>query len=773
MKRQPRLGILRAMLIWLIVLAGQGSFLSPTLVDAAQAFVQVQDAHGPWVNLTITPALDSEADASLQAALGQPLALAAADFDGNGTPDLAAGYTAQGGGQLALYHGNVPVSRDTVSFAAAPMVLGLPGVPDFLFAGDFNADGLPDLFAAARGGEALWLLPGKGAEGFGALERLKLPGALTALTAGELYRQDGLSDLAAGVETPTGAELLVFAGRDGAVLSPPEIYALPAPAVALAIGELDDAFPYDLAIAAGSTLAILHGHDQLDVEASVATLETFALDFVPVSLALGDFRVDDAQIQELALLGEDGVIRLFNRQGSWLDNLPAVTSGRGRLLSLRISSLPATELLVIGQEQAQILSTDGQWMTPAATFEQVMTPGKLAALGASKSIAAILPLRLNNDQLDDLVLLTEQGLTLALTTAFSTFLVNTAIDGSDNNPGDNKCEATLINGLRACTLRAAIQEANAHPGLDVIEYNSEGYTTITPETFLPDITETATLRHTLDDRKLIFDGRSLPAGIGINIRGSDIAVSEMTLTNFTATSAAIPVIKVSSGTNNTIGKCQIGPNNGGLGVQLATGGNRIHHSIIAGNGTGVLVSSGSGNIIGPENTIGRGIAGSNATNATAIEVSGATNTRISAADPLYGYYWGPNVISGNSCQGIMVQGTTTNGTVFLKNHIGVNAAGDQALSNGCTGIYIKSGAAATTIGNDIAGDGNVISANSTGILINQAYPATVSIRGNFIGVNAAATAAMANATNAIYVDTVGAIQIEHNYIGGAPTSAWP
>jgi len=778
MNQQPKIWILRAMLIWLIVLAGQGSSLSPSLADAAHALVQVQDTHGPWVNLTIIPALDSEADAGLQAASGQPLALTAADFDVNGTPDIVVGYATDAGGRLALYHGNAQSSRDAVSFAAAPALLELPGAPDFLYAGDFNADGLPDLVAAARGGETLWLLPGKGAESFGAVEMLKLPGALTALTAGELYRQDGLSDLAAGVETPTGAQLLVFAerhgardgARDGGVLSPPEVYELSKPAVALAIGELDDAFPYDLAIAAGSTFAILHGHDQLDTEASVATLETFALDFAPVSLALGDFRVDEAQLQELALLGEDGIIRLFDRQGTWLGNLPVATSGRGRLLPLRISSLPATELLAIAQDQAQILTADGQWMTPAATFEQVMAPGALATLSANERVAAVLPLRLNDDQLDDLVLLTDQGLTLALSSAFSTYLVNTGFDGSDNNPGDNKCEATLVNGLKACTLRAAIQEANAHPGLDVIEYNTEGYTTFTPETFLPDITETVTLRHTLDNRNLVFDGRSLPAGIGINIRGSDIAVSEMTLANFAVTSAAIPVIKVSSGTNNTIGKCQIGPNNGGLGVQFATGGNRIHHSVVAGNGTGVLVSSGSGNIIGPENTIGRGIAGSNATNNTAIEVFGATNTRISAADPLYGYYWGPNVISGNSCQGIMVRGTATNGTVLLKNHIGVNATGDQALSNGCTGIYIKDGAAATTIGNDIAGDRNVISANSTGILISQAYPATVSIRGNFIGVNAAATAALPNATTAIYIDTTGVVQIEHNCIGGASTS---
>ncbi len=777
MTRKSHLWILRTVLACVVVFASLGAI--PRQANAAQALVQVNDVNGPWINLTLAPVLNDTATPSLP--LGQHLTLAAADFDANGTPEIVVGYATDAGGRLALYHGNAQNSRDAVSFAAVPTLLELPGAPDFLYAGDFNADGLPDLVAAARGGETLWLLPGKGAAGFGTLETLKLPGALTALTAGELYRQDGLSDLAAGIETPTGAQLLVFAkrdsardnardgGRDGGVLSPPEIYELPKPAVALAIGELDDAFPYDLAIAAGSTLAILHGHDQLDVEASVATLETFALDFAPVSLALGDFRTNDAQTQEIALLGADGAIHLFDRRGIELGHISSAASDRGRLLPLRISSLPATELLAITQEQVQILTADGQRMTPAGTFEQVMAPGTLATLNASASVAAVLPLRLNDDQLDDLVLLTEQGLTLALTTAFSTYTVNTTADVPDNNPGDNKCEGTLLSGVKVCSLRAAIQEANAHAGFDFIEYTVEG--TVTLGSLLPDITEAVTLDHEQNDKKLTLDGRSLPVGVGINIRSSDVALSRLKLINFVSTSPTNPVVKISSGTNNRILMSQIGPGNAGTGVQVASGGNRVDRSIIAGNNVGVVVSGGSGTNIGPENFIGRGITGSNATNAKAIEVDGATNTKIGDVDPLYGTYYGdPNIISGNTCQGVYIQGTSTSGTLMLENYIGVNAAGDQALGNGCAGVYISGGAASTTIGNNTEEKRNVISANSLGIVINQAYNATASIRGNFIGVNAAATTAMANQNTAVWIDTIGVIQIAHNVIGGAPTS---
>ncbi|MEO7063834.1 MAG: hypothetical protein ABI082_08715, partial [Dokdonella sp.] len=56
-------------------------------------------------------------------------------------------------------------------------------------------------------------------------------------------------------------------------------------------------------------------------------------------------------------------------------------------------------------------------------------------------------------------------LLLSLTAQAATFSVNTASDGADAVVGDGAC-ADLTN---ACTLRAAIQEANALPGADVIE----------------------------------------------------------------------------------------------------------------------------------------------------------------------------------------------------------------------------------------------------------------------------------------------------------------
>ena len=51
-------------------------------------------------------------------------------------------------------------------------------------------------------------------------------------------------------------------------------------------------------------------------------------------------------------------------------------------------------------------------------------------------------------------------------TRAATFSVNNTADGDDANRGDGVCE--VAPGTGACTLRAAIREANALPGADAV-----------------------------------------------------------------------------------------------------------------------------------------------------------------------------------------------------------------------------------------------------------------------------------------------------------------
>ena len=85
---------------------------------------------------------------------------------------------------------------------------------------------------AAKGG-ALYLLKGNGA-GFAEAKQIALPGAVTALAAGEFRAADGFTDLAVGVSGPGGNSLVIFDAANG--LSDPLMeYQLSQPAVALSL----------------------------------------------------------------------------------------------------------------------------------------------------------------------------------------------------------------------------------------------------------------------------------------------------------------------------------------------------------------------------------------------------------------------------------------------------------------------------------------------------------------------------------------------------------
>ena len=73
----------------------------------------------------------------------------------------------------------------------------------------------------------------------------------------------------------------------------------------------------------------------------------------------------------------------------------------------------------------------------------------------------------------------------------STYTVNSFGDDPDTTPGDDDC--TDLNGR--CSLRAAIQEANAHAGPDAIHFNIPGPVPriLSLASPLPDITGPVTI----------------------------------------------------------------------------------------------------------------------------------------------------------------------------------------------------------------------------------------------------------------------------------------
>ncbi len=207
------------------------------------------------------------------------------------------------------------------------------------------------------------------------------------------------------------------------------------------------------------------------------------------------------------------------------------------------------------------------------------------------------------------------------------------------------------------------------------------------------------------------------------------------------------------------------PINIGMGLWLADDSTTVRGLVIQGCTMQAIVITGNNNVV-EGCYLGTDAAGGAAVgNAYAgVEIGlGATGNRIGGTTAA-----ARNVISGNTSQGVYIQGTGTNGNVVQGNYIGVNAAGTAAVGNGFAGMVVYLGAQNNTIGGTVAGAGNVISGNlSQGIVIRGAGATGNSVQGNYVGLNAAGTAAVPNVFSGLEI-SVGA---QNNTIGGTVAGA--
>ena len=104
------------------------------------------------------------------------------------------------------------------------------------------------------------------------------------------------------------------------------------------------------------------------------------------------------------------------------------------------------------------------------------------------------------------------------------------------------------------------------------------------------------------------------------------------------------------------------------------------------------------------------------------------------------------VISGFNTQGVLIEGTGAIGNIVSGCYIGTNATGTTAMPNTFPGIEIVGGAHGNTIGGTTAAARNLISGNAhIGVSIHDSGTTTNVVQGNYIGLNAAGTAAIPNA----------------------------
>lgn len=253
-----------------------------------------------------------------------------------------------------------------------------------------------------------------------------------------------------------------------------------------------------------------------------------------------------------------------------------------------------------------------------------------------------------------------------------------------------------------------------------------------------------------------------PQGVSISDTGSN---NNIVLGNFIGTNAAgvsaVPNgysgVGIFSGASGNI----IGGTAPGAGNLIS--GNSAQGIYLAGAGTNSNVVAG--------NFIGTMVAG---TSALANNFAGVEISQGAQLNFIGGFTASArNVISGNSSQGVALDQTGTSNNRIAGNYIGTNSAGTSALPNGFPGVEIFGGASANTIGGAEAGAGNVISGNNfRGLTVEDSGSNNNVIAGNLIGLNAAGTAALANAGPGIAIfggaqnTSIGSINGGRNFIAG-------
>lgn len=704
--------------------------------------IEVAGRTHPYLNLSqgIETSRGGPAELVRPAGRETPLALASADLNEDGIPDLVTAWSTGASGLIKIHLGNPEgfggglteaEAGQTDSFFPGRLAANVPEAPLFVETGDFTGDGHQDVLCTWRGSTQLWLLAGDGNGNVLPAREIKIPGSITAVQVGQINRHDGLNDVMLGVSTADEAHLLVFDSATGGLGARPETISVSSPVTEIAVGNVIGAIWADIVGVAGKDLILIAGRD-LSAAVAPAQVEIRTFSEGLTSVAVGNFTGGPAP--DVAVLDTAGSLHILNGDvashstkasiresagslGNWRDETRFLGSQIAQLMSVKMSSVPYAELLATDTTSRMHLVT--------ASSEQPFEPVEFTSFN---EVVDVLPLKINGDGLEDLVVLQTGDVPLMrlVTLPMATFTVNSTGNGADSNTADGVCN----DGSGNCTLRAAIQQANASSGADVINFAiaGAGPHTIAPtgSTNLPSIQEALTIngysqsgasRNTLavgDNAVLRIELNGAgagPASRGLQVDASNCVISGLVINRFQA-----------------------------YGIELSTGsGNQVEGCFIGTNVAG-------------DTDLGNFLDGIRITNATSNTIGGnAVGNR--------------NVISGNNSHGVDIVFSNTNpptGNTIVGNYLGVNAAGTGDLGNSFHGVDTSS--STTTIGGSTATQRNVISGNGRGgIRIDAAGISGMLVAGNYIGTdaNGMVVAGLGNSDYGVVV-----IAADTNTIGG-------
>ncbi len=258
-----------------------------------------------------------------------------------------------------------------------------------------------------------------------------------------------------------------------------------------------------------------------------------------------------------------------------------------------------------------------------------------------------------------------------------------------------------LNDSGTGSLRQAILDANANPGVDTIDFAVAGTIGLTTGA-LPTITDgvkidgTTAPGYSAPDPVVQIDFNDF-SGLVLNSKAAGSVIDALSLVDAKNDGLTLNGTKYSTVLENFIGLDMDGATadaNRGNGVSLVNASNNEiqGNTISANQKNGISLSGSSGNSI-LANNIGTDVGGAadlgNGMNGILLAAKSNSNTIGSKALG--------NLISGNDANGVLINGGSTQNTVS-DNIIGLNAAGAAGLGNTLDGVKVQN-ASGNIIGN--------------------------------------------------------------------------
>ena len=206
--------------------------------------------------------------------------IVAADFNGDGHVDLAV--ACQGANFVSVLLGN-----GNGTFAAATNFAVMS--PFALAVADVNGDRNADLVAVGSFASAVTVLIGDGAGGFAAQPPIFIGNTVNSVAVADLDK-DGRADLVLARGTGvSGGAVVVLRGNGNGTFAAPVSFPLVSQALDVAIADFDGDGNADVAATlSNATLVVLPGNGS----GGLGTASTFSIGSDPRSLAIGDFNGD-------------------------------------------------------------------------------------------------------------------------------------------------------------------------------------------------------------------------------------------------------------------------------------------------------------------------------------------------------------------------------------------------------------------------------------------------------------------------------------------------